>query len=53
MSAHQVMSPQSCDNPNFKNFRTPTWEFRDKMTFECWPHGQAYYKGEGGGFSQI
>ncbi len=32
-SAHKVMGPQSCKNPNFGNFGTPTWESRDKMAF--------------------
>jgi hypothetical protein len=35
------MGPQSCKNPNSKNFKTPTWESRDKMTFRCWSCGQA------------
>jgi hypothetical protein len=28
-------------SPNFENFETLTSESRDKMTFGCWPHGQA------------
>jgi hypothetical protein len=35
-SAHKVMSPQSCKSPHLGNFRTPTWESWDKMTFGCW-----------------
>jgi len=31
-----------------------TWVSWDKMTFGCKPHGQTkYYKGEGGGFTQV
>jgi hypothetical protein len=40
-SAYKVMGLQSHKSPNFENFRTPTWESRDKMTFGCWPCGQA------------
>jgi hypothetical protein len=31
------------------------WEYRDKMTFGCWSHGQAQsiLWGEGGGFPQV
>ncbi len=39
--AQKVMGFQNRGNPNFGNLGTPTWESRDKMTFECWPHGQA------------
>jgi hypothetical protein len=39
--AHKVMGPQSYENPNFRNFETPTWESRDKMTFGCYTRGQA------------
>jgi hypothetical protein len=38
-SAHNVMGLQSCENPNFGNFETPTLESWDKMTFGCWSHG--------------
>ncbi len=38
---HTNMNLQSRGSPNFGNFRTPTWESLDKMTFGCWPHGQA------------
>jgi hypothetical protein len=41
-SSHKVMGFQSCKNPNFENFGTPTWESPDKMTFGCWPRGQAW-----------
>jgi len=37
----EVMGLQNRGSPNFKNFKSPTWESRDKMTFGCWPHGQA------------
>jgi len=52
---HKVMGPQSCENPNFGNFRIPTWESRDKKPFGCECRGRhkIYYKGEGGGFPQI
>ncbi len=39
--AHNFTSPQSCRSPNFGNLGTPTWDSRDKMTFGCWPRGQA------------
>jgi hypothetical protein len=39
--AREVMDPQSCESPNFGNFGTPTWEFRDKMPFGCGPHEEA------------
>jgi len=32
---HKVMGLQNCKNPNFKNFKTPTWESWDKMTLGC------------------
>ncbi len=38
-STHKVMDPQSCGNPNFGNFGTPTWESRDKMPFGCQSRG--------------
>jgi hypothetical protein len=34
-SSHKVMGPQNCGSANFENFGTPTWESRNKMTFEC------------------
>jgi hypothetical protein len=34
-----VIGLQSCKSLNFENFKTPTWESRDKMTFGCWPCG--------------
>jgi hypothetical protein len=53
--AHKVMGLQSRGNPNFGNFRTPTWESRDEMTFGCYPvaRHKKYYKGKGGGFPQV
>jgi hypothetical protein len=39
----QNYGPQSCGSPNFGNFGTPTWEYRDKMTFGCWFCGQTKY----------
>jgi len=39
--AHKVMGFQSCGSPNFENFEAPIWESHDKMTFGCWPYGQA------------
>jgi len=40
--AHKVIQPQSCESPNFGNFRTPIWESRDKMPFGCGPRGEAH-----------
>jgi hypothetical protein len=37
-SARDVMCPQSCRSPTCENFKTPTWESRDKMPFGCGPH---------------
>jgi hypothetical protein len=34
-SSDKVMGPQIYGSPNCENFRTPTWESWDKMTFEC------------------
>jgi hypothetical protein len=39
-SAHKVMRPQSRGNPNYGNFRTPTWESPDKKSFGCGPYGE-------------
>ncbi len=39
--ARKVMGLQSRRRFNFWNFRTPTWESWDKMTFGCWSHSQA------------
>jgi hypothetical protein len=49
------MGLQSRGNFNFENFKTPTLESRDKMTFGCWSMARhrVYYKGEGGGFPQV
>jgi hypothetical protein len=54
-STHKVMGPQSCGSPNCGNFRTPTLESRDKMTLGVGlvVRHKVYYKGEGGGFTQI
>jgi hypothetical protein len=40
-SIHKVMGPQSYKSLNWRNFGIPTLESWDKMTFGCWPHGQA------------
>jgi hypothetical protein len=40
-SIDKIIGFQSGKSSNFGNFRTLTWEFRVKMTFGCWPHGQA------------
>jgi hypothetical protein len=37
-SAKKIMGFQSYEGPNFG---TLNWESRDKMTFGCWPRGQA------------
>jgi hypothetical protein len=34
-SVDKVMGPQSCKSFDFGNFKTPTWESRDKMPFGC------------------
>jgi hypothetical protein len=47
-SACKIMGLQSCRSPNFGNFETPTLESQDKMTFECWSHGQAQSILQGG-----
>jgi hypothetical protein len=54
-STHKFMGPQSCENPNFGNFETPTWESWDKSHLDVGPVGshKVYYKGEGGGFPQV
>jgi hypothetical protein len=39
-SSKEVMGFQSCKSHNFENFRIPTWESWDKMSFGCMPHGQ-------------
>jgi len=41
-STREVMGPQSHKNPNFGDFKTPTWESRNKMPFGCGPHGEAH-----------
>jgi hypothetical protein len=48
----KLWAPQSRGSPKFGNFKTPTWESRNKMPFGCGPRGRhrVYYKGEGGGF---
>jgi hypothetical protein len=54
-SSHEVMGPQSRGSPSCGNFRTPTWEFRDKMPLDVAPVKRhiEYYKGEGDGFPQV
>jgi len=57
------MGPQICKSLNFgnfgipksQNFKTPKWESRDKMHLDVGLVGnhKVYYKGEGGGFSQV
>jgi hypothetical protein len=47
-SSHKIMGLQSCGSPNFGNFKTRTWESRDKLTFECWPRDQAQKVLQGG-----
>jgi hypothetical protein len=37
----EVMGLQGHKSLNFEDFGTPSWESRDKMTFGCWPYGQA------------
>jgi hypothetical protein len=52
-SSHKVMGPQSLKSPNFGNFGTPTWEFRDKKDVCLVERNRVYYKGEGDGFPQV
>jgi len=53
-STHKVMGLQNHKSPNFGNFGTPIWKFRDKMPFGCEPCEKAIcYKGKGGGFCQV
>jgi hypothetical protein len=35
-STHKVMALQNCENLDFENFKTFTWESWDKMPFGCW-----------------
>jgi hypothetical protein len=54
-SARKVMGPQSCKSPNYRNFRTPTFESVTKCHLDVGPvaNHKVYYKGEGGGFPQL
>jgi hypothetical protein len=54
-SSNKVMRPQSRESPNFGNFGIPTWESREKCHLDVGPvvSHRIYYKGEGGGFSQV
>jgi hypothetical protein len=36
--APEVIVPQSCGTPILNDFRTPTWESRDKKPFGCHSH---------------
>jgi len=49
------MGPQSCRSPNFCNFEPLTWESRDNchLNVGLVERHIVYYKGEGGGFSQV
>jgi hypothetical protein len=47
-SAHKVMRPQSCGNPNFGNFWT-----KCHLDVGLMERHKVYYKGEGGGFPQV
>jgi hypothetical protein len=40
-SAQEVMHLQSRENPSCYNFKTPTWDSRDKKPFRCGPRGVA------------
>jgi hypothetical protein len=45
----KIMGPQSCGSPNLKDFGTPTWGFRDKMTFWVlapWPDTKNIIRGK-------
>jgi hypothetical protein len=54
-SAHKVMGPQSCRNPNFKNFETPFGSLGTKWHLGAGPMARhkVYYMTEGGGFFQV
>ncbi len=53
-SAREVISPQICKRPSCGNFKTPTWESRDKKPFRCGPRGEVQsIRVEGGGFPQV
>jgi len=41
-SACKIMCLQTRRNPNFGNFGTPNWSHGTKMSFGCWPRGQAH-----------
>ncbi len=41
---HRIMGLQNCGSLNLGNFRTPTWESWDKMTFGCWSRDRAWRK---------
>jgi hypothetical protein len=49
------MGPQSYENPNFKNFKTPIWKSQDKchLNVGLAERHKIYYKGKGDGFSQV
>jgi hypothetical protein len=49
------MGPQSCESPNFGNFKTTTWDSLDKchLGVGCVARHKVYYKKEGGGFPQV
>jgi len=55
-SAHKVMGFQSHGSPNWRDFETPTREFREKkshLDVGSVSSHRIYYKGEGGGFPQV
>jgi len=54
-SACKIMGFQSCENPNFGNSETPTWESQNKMHLGVGlvTKHREYYKKEGGGFPQV
>jgi hypothetical protein len=50
-SAHKVMCPQSCENPNFGNFGSPGTKCH--LGVGPMARDKVYYMGEGGGFPQV
>jgi hypothetical protein len=55
-SACTVMGFQSCESPNWHDFRTPTresWEKKNHLDVGSVASHRIYYKGEGGGFPQV
>jgi hypothetical protein len=50
-SAHKVVGPQNRESPNFENFEIPRTKCH--LDVGLMERHVVYYKGEGGGFSQV